>query len=79
MSKDLIKQNTELLLKIDAMVGEKKFNELEEMGINMLKENSHPSLITSYYIFRQSWPMPIEIETKFAEILDNLKNDGEKH
>ena len=77
MSKDLIKQNQELQLKINSMVGEKKFKELVEMGINMLKENSHPSLIQSYYIFRQSWPIPIEIESKFATILDNLKNKDE--
>jgi hypothetical protein len=77
MSKDLIKENEELLLKIDMMIGEKKFKELEEMGFNMLKENTHPSLICSYYVWRHSWPMPIEIEDKLINILDNLRNKDE--
>jgi hypothetical protein len=71
-SKDLIDQNKELLLMIDEMIGERKFKELEELGIDLLKENSHPSLIASYYIWRHSWPIPIEIEKEFATILDNL-------
>jgi len=54
---NLFKQNEDLLLKIDSLVGEGKTDELIELGESLLKD-SHPSLKMSYYIYRHSWECP---------------------
>ena len=75
MSRDLYKENEELLLKVDKLVGEKAFDTLEELGRKLIKDNEHPSLIMSYYIYRHSWPIPEELENEIKDTLDNIKND----
>jgi len=75
ISRDLFKENKELLLKVKKLVGEKAFDTLEELGRELIKDNEHPSFIMSYYIYRYSWPIPEELEKEIKDILDSVKND----
>ena len=63
---DLFKQNEDLLLKIDSLVGLGKIDELIELGESLLIE-SHPSLKMSYIIYRHSWDCP-------NTLIDSLTN-----
>ena len=49
----LVKENEELMLKIDSMIGDGKIDELIELG-ESLKTDTHPSLQMSYLMFRFS-------------------------
>ena len=73
--RDLYKENEDLLLKLDGLVGEKKFDELEEIGYDLLNREEHPSLIMSFHVYRFSWPISEELQSKIKERLDSFKNE----
>ena len=71
-NEELYRQNKDLLLKIDGLIGEKRFDELEGVGYQLIEDGADPSLLMSYYIYRFSWYMPEGLESKLKEILDNI-------
>jgi hypothetical protein len=75
MSRDLMKENKGLLLKIDKLVGEEEFDTLENIGENLINNEEHPSLLMSFYIFRFSWPIPDDLKKRLEDIFDELKNE----
>jgi hypothetical protein len=72
MNKDLYKENEELLEQIDDLVGKGYYETLQIIGQKLLKDGSHISLLASYYIYKDSWPMP---QTIREEIEKKIKNE----
>ena len=79
-NKDMIQLNEEMLSSVDALVGSSSYYVLEMLGNSICDGlntiDSHPSLVMSYLIFKQSWAMPDNIRETLEAYIDKIHEDA---